>query len=35
VDGVEGFVAGDPFVLNDLVACWHVTAWIDVLLEPI
>jgi uncharacterized protein YciI len=31
----EEFAAGDPFVLNGVVAAWRVTAWNEVLLDPI
>ena len=31
----EDFASGDPFVLNGLVADWRITAWNEVLLDPI
>jgi uncharacterized protein len=34
-DAAEEFVATDPFVLNGLVARWHITGWNEALLEPL
>lgn len=31
----EEFAATDPFVLNGLVAKWHIQAWNEALLEPL
>ena len=31
----EEFAATDPFVLNGLVAEWHVTPWNEALLDPL
>jgi uncharacterized protein YciI len=34
-EAAESFVAGDPFVLHDLVASHRITGWNEVLLEPV
>jgi uncharacterized protein YciI len=33
-DGAEEFAAGDPFVLNGVVARWDVREWNEALAEP-
>jgi len=34
-EAAEEFAATDPFVLNGLVAKWHIHAWNEALLEPL
>jgi uncharacterized protein YciI len=34
-EAAEEFATTDPFVLNGLVANWHVTPWNEALLKPI
>jgi uncharacterized protein YciI len=34
-EAAEEFAATDPFVLNGLVARWHIQAWNEALLEPL
>ena len=34
-EAAEEFAATDPFVLNGLVAEWHIQAWNEALLEPL
>jgi uncharacterized protein len=34
-EAAEDFAAGDPFVLQGLVARWTVTPWNEVLLDPV
>jgi uncharacterized protein YciI len=34
-EAAEEFAAPDPFVLNGLVANWHIKAWNEALLEPL
>jgi uncharacterized protein len=34
-EAAEDFAATDPFVLNGLVARWHIKGWNEALLDPI
>ena len=34
-EAAEDFASGDPFVLHGLVAHWRITAWNEVLLDPV
>ena len=34
-EAAEAFAAGDPFVIEGVVSSWRITAWNEVLLEPI
>ncbi len=34
-EAADEFAANDPFVLNGLVAEWHIQAWNEALLEPL
>jgi uncharacterized protein len=34
-EAARAFAARDPFVLNGVVARWRITAWNEVLLDPI
>jgi uncharacterized protein YciI len=34
-EAAEEFATGDPFVTEGLVASWRITAWNEVLLDPI
>jgi uncharacterized protein YciI len=33
-EAAEEFIAGDPFVVNGVVASWHVRPWNEILQTP-